>query len=264
MENKALPRILLVEDDKKLADLVYTYLKEYGFEIKWAENGTLGLTIARKFQPELIILDLMLPEIDGLSVCRQLRGWYAGRIIMLTASDEDMDQVAALEVGADDFVTKPIHPRVLLARVRMLLRREPLNSSEYGNNNSYSINQISSNINHSNEETIDNKLIHNNVVTHGRLQLKKNHRATLLKNKEIFLTEAEFGLLWFLATHPETTLSRDDITKALRGIAYDGLDRSIDNRIVSLRKKLGDNQGLPKRIITVRGKGYLFVSDQWE
>ncbi len=255
MENRALPRILLIEDDKQLADLVRTYLKEYGFEIKWAENGTLGLTIAQNFQPDLIILDLMLPEIDGLSVCRKLRAWYSGRIIILTASDEDMDQVAALEVGADDFVTKPIHPRVLLARVRMLLRRESLETSPTGN----------SDATYPTYNTPDDqKITDKNIVIHGELQLKKSHREVLFRQKEIFLTEAEFSLLWFLATHPEIPLSRDDITQALRGISYDGLDRSIDNRIVSLRRKLGDNQGLSKRLITVRGKGYLFVSDQWE
>lgn len=231
-----LTRILLVEDDIKLAGLVSNYLRKHQFNVAHAENGRLGLELAHTLQPHLIILDLMLPEMDGLSVCRELRGWYKGRIIVLTASDEDMDQVASLEIGADDFVTKPIHPRVLLARIKVLLRREEFNASDIGKTDS---------------------------ITYGGLTLYSGKRQAHLHGKAINLTEAEFGLLWLLANNPERSLSRDDIMQSIRGIEYDGVDRSIDNRIVSLRRKLGDNEGLPKRIITVRGKGYLFVTDQW-
>ena len=231
-----LTRILLVEDDIKLAELVSDYLGKHQFNVSHAANGRLGLEQAHTLQPHLIILDLMLPEMDGFSVCRELRSWYRGRIIILTASDEDMDQVASLEIGADDYVTKPIHPRVLLARIKVLLRREEFKATDLGSRDS---------------------------ISHGGLTLCKAKRQARLQGKAVNITEAEFALLWLLANSPEQPLSRDDIMQSLRGIEYDGLDRSIDNRVVSLRRKLGDNEGLPKRIITVRGKGYLFVSDQW-
>lgn len=236
MSEDNLTHILLVEDDIKLADLVSSYLRKNRFKVSHAENGRLGLELAQTLQPHLVILDLMLPEIDGLSVCRELRSWYSGRIIILTASDEDMDQVASLEIGADDFVTKPIHPRVLLARIKVLLRREEFKVRDISTSGS---------------------------ITYGGLTINEGKRQVLLNDKAVNLTEAEFGLLWLLASKPEQSLSRDDIMQSIRGIEYDGVDRSIDNRIVSLRRKLGDNEGLPKRIITVRGKGYLFVSDQW-
>ncbi len=202
-----LTRILLVEDDIKLAELVGNYLGKNQFNVSHAANGRLALELARALQPHLIILDLMLPELDGFEVCRELRSWYTGRIIILTASDEDMDQVASLEIGADDYVTKPIHPRVLLARIKVLLRREEFKTTDLGNRDS---------------------------IFHGGLALCKAKRQTLLHGKAVNLTEAEFGLLWLLANSPEQPLSRNDIMQALRGIEYDGLDRSIDNRIVSL------------------------------
>lgn len=227
--------ILLIEDDLELAELISHYLIQHDFLVDQAHTGKSGLELAESLNPSLIILDLMLPEINGLSVCRQLRNWYQGRIIILTASDEDMDQVAALEMGADDFVTKPIHPRVLLARIRMLLRRE----------GSFPI-----------PDTTEE-------LCYGSLCIHHGKRLVTLKHEPISLTEAEFSLLWFLANNPEQAMSRDDIMRATRGIEYDGIDRSIDNRVVSLRRKLGDDQGLPKRILTVRGKGYLFITDQW-
>ncbi|TQV86262.1 response regulator transcription factor [Exilibacterium tricleocarpae] len=231
-------RILVVEDDVKLADLVGTYLGKHHFEVAYAIDGKSGLAQARDTQPHLIILDLMLPEMDGLSVCRELRTWYRGRILVLTASDEDMDQVACLEIGADDYVTKPIHPRVLLARIRVLLRREEF---EQPGATSAATDEI----------------------VYGGLSVHRGRRQVTLDGTPVVLTDAEFELLCLLAENPEQSLSRDAIMQATRGVQHDGLDRSIDNRIVALRRKLGDNKGLPKRIITVRGKGYLFVTDQW-
>jgi two-component system, OmpR family, response regulator RstA len=234
-------KLLLIEDDNKFARLVSDYLQPFGYLVHHAENGELGLTKTREINPQLIILDLMMPVMDGLSVCRELQGWYRGRVIVLTASDEEMDEVACLEMGADDFVSKPVHPRVLLARVRALLRRD--------------VNPVT--LDQGSNELDEAKL------QFGQLTLQHNQRRTYFNGTLINLTESEFALLWVLASHPEQPLSRDFIMKALRGIEHDGLDRSIDNRIVSLRKKLDDSKGLPKRIITIRGKGYLFVSDQW-
>ena len=235
-------RILVIEDDTKLAKLVGTYLGKHHFEVSYARNGRAGLALAHEAQPHLIILDLMMPEMDGLSVCRELRNWYPGRILVLTASDEDMDQVASLELGADDYVTKPIHPRVLLARIRMLLRRATAGRSAGSGERPAATAE---------------------EIIYGGLSLHGGRRQVVLDGEPVVLTTAEFELLWLLAENPEQPLSRDAIMQATRGMQHDGLDRSIDNRIVSLRRKLGDNKGLPKRIITVRGKGYLFVTDQW-
>ncbi|SNX50245.1 Transcriptional regulatory protein RstA [Vibrio thalassae] len=180
----------------------------------------------------------MLPGEDGLSICRQIRSDFNGKVMMLTASDDDFDHVAALEIGADDFVTKPIRPRMLLARVRMLLRRELSDES----NSSMSAGQ---------------------TLKYGTLTLQPQRKTCELDGQKVVMTDSEFDLLWLLAQSPDQALSREALTLELRGIEYDGLDRTADNKIVSLRKKLGDSSSAPKRIITVRGKGYLFVPDSW-
>jgi len=244
--------ILIVEDDIKLACLIKDYLVDHGFEVHHAENGEEGLKLARSINPDLVILDLMMPLMDGLSVCRHMQNWFNGRIVVLTASDEDMDQVAALEMGAHDYVKKPIHPRVLLARIRALLRRDEIRPDQIAST------QSAASLEQNNSQTRNDE-----YISYGQLSLHKGRRQTQLNGNFIPLTEAEFELLWFIANNPEQPLSRDQIMKELRGIEHDGLDRAIDNRIVALRKKLDDIKGLPRRIITVRGKGYMFVTDQW-
>ncbi|MBJ7537898.1 response regulator transcription factor [Marinomonas transparens] len=234
--------ILLIEDDLKLAELITSYLGQKGFIVNHAEDGQKGLELAEQLLPQLIILDLMLPHVDGLTVCRKLQAWYQGSLLVLTASGDDMDQVAVLEMGADDFVSKPIHPRVLLARVRALLRRYEKNTDT----------------SHQTPETNKDQL------TFDSLMINMGRRQVELAGEPVKLTETELELLWLLANNPEKPVSRDQISQSLRGIEYDGQDRSIDNKIVSLRKKLGDSHGLPRRIITVRGKGYLFITDQWQ
>jgi two-component system response regulator RstA len=242
MTNEPFRTILLIEDDLKLAELITSYLGQQGFVVHHADDGQKGLELAEKILPQLIILDLMLPNLDGLTVCRRLQTWYQGALLILTASGDDMDQVAALEMGADDFVNKPIHPRVLLARVRALLRRDEKRANP--------LSQAST--------------INNDQLIFDSLKINIGRRQVELAGELIKLTETEFELLWLLASNPEKPVSRDEISQSLRGIEYDGLDRSIDNKIVSLRKKLGDTNGLPRRIITVRGKGYLFITDQWQ
>ncbi|AIV08491.1 MULTISPECIES: response regulator [Vibrio] len=226
--------IFIVEDDPKLQAMLSEYFVEQGFDVRCIDNGTDAPDAIIEAQPDLVLLDLMLPGQDGLSVCRQIRECFKGKVLMLTASDDDFDHVAALEIGADDFVNKPIKPRVLLARIRMLLRRKEVTTSDS-----------------------------DTCLEVGLLCLNRLRKACALNHEPIALTDGEFDLLWVLANHPEQTLSREWLTKTLRGIEYDGTDRTIDNRIVTLRKKLGDSTTPPQKIITVRGKGYLFMPDAW-
>jgi len=238
-------KILLIEDDKKLSNLLSLYLSRNGLTVFTGFDGSQCENLLTTHQPDLLILDLMLPGKDGLSVCREIRTQFNGKILILTASDDDMDQVAALEMGADDFVCKPIQPRVLLARIRMLLRRkEPV--AETDNND----------IN--NEPSSDA-----NVFQLGSLSLNVLTQRTLLNSELVNLTPSEFDLLRILVEHADEVLSRERLVKLTRGIDYDGIDRTIDNKIVLLRKKLQDDPALPKKIITLRGKGYLLVANEW-
>lgn len=239
-------KILLIEDDEKLTKLLSLYLSRNGFEVEVGHSGTDAVPMLSNSDPDLLILDLMLPGMDGLSVCREVRSSYHGKILILTASDDDMDQVAALEMGADDFVCKPLKPRVLLARIRMLLRRkeQPAETSPE-HNQSQALPEDS------------------NTVQLGALNLNQMTQRCMLNQQLINLTPSEFELLWILVEHKDHVLSRERLVKLTRGIDYDGIDRTIDNKIVLLRKKLQDDPSLPKRIITLRGKGYLLVASEW-
>ncbi|OLQ75458.1 DNA-binding response regulator [Photobacterium proteolyticum] len=241
-------KIVLVEDDLKLCELLAHYFRQQQFEVVTVSDGSLATDTIIEHQPDLVVLDLMLPGVDGLTICRNVRPLVNSKILMLTASDDDIDHVAGLEIGADDFVNKPIKPRVLLARIRMLLRRgdEPQMSTG--------------------DVPVESETDSGGTLTecrYGSLHLNGRRKLCLLDNEEICLTDSEFDLLWLLACRPDEVLSRDFLVKSTRGIEYDGLDRTIDNKIVSLRKKLNDNPALPRKIITVRGKGYLFVPDRW-
>ena len=226
--------LYIIEDDTKLREMLTEYFSSQDFDVTSFESGDTVAAVIIEKQPDLVILDLMLPGVDGLTICRQIRSGYQGKVVMLTASDDDFDHVAALEIGADDFITKPIKPRVLLARMRMLLRR-PANGNKG----------------------------QNKTIEFGQLFLNEARKSCILNGDSIPMSDSEFDLLWALASSPDQALSRDELTKILRGIEYDGLDRTVDNKVVGLRKKLGDTSTTPKRIITVRGKGYLFVPDAW-
>lgn len=239
-------KILLIEDDEKLTQLLSMYLNRHGFEVAVGHRGDEALSLLSDVNPDLLILDLMLPGLDGLSVCREVRGVFEGKILILTASDDDMDQVAALEMGADDFVCKPLQPRVLLARIRMLLRRQVSVSHEAGIGQAHTL------------QTQDD-----HQLQLGGLLLNQLTQICHLDEQRVSLTPGEFDLLWLLASHRDEALSREVLVKTTRGIDYDGVDRTIDNKIATLRKKLRDDSALPSRIITVRGKGYMLVSDQW-
>ncbi|MCU4201184.1 response regulator transcription factor CarR [Vibrio cholerae] len=230
------PSLYIIEDDTKLREMLAEYMTNQGFQVTTFATGETAPEQILLNQPDLVLLDLMLPGENGLTICRQIRAQFLGKILMLTASDDDFDHVAALEMGADDFVNKPIKPRVLLARIRMLMRREERTSA-------------SADATH--------------LLQFGALLLNQSRRYCELDGEVINLSDSEFDLLWLLASAADQVVSREFLTKSLRGIEYDGLDRTVDNKIVTLRKKLCDDSSTPKRIITVRGKGYLFVPDTW-
>jgi DNA-binding response OmpR family regulator len=217
--------ILLVEDDTTLAALVRDFLGSHGFTVSVEGRGDRAVDAVQVARPDLVLLDLMLPGLDGLEVCRRLRSaGFAGAILMLTARGEDLDEILGLQGGADDYLTKPVRPRVLLARVQAALRRlQPREAT----------------------------------ITRGRLLLDLARRAATLDGEDLALTTAEFELLVVLARRAGEVLSRDDLSLELRGVAWDGLDRSIDLRVSRLRKRLGDEQGV--WIKSVRGSGYLLV-----
>lgn len=229
-------KILIVEDDQRLAELTREYLEGNGFAVSIEADGARAVERIVGEQPDLVVLDLMLPGLDGLSVCREVRGRYDGPILMLTARADDMDQVLGLEMGADDYVCKPVRPRVLLARVRALLRRRETNDAP--------------------AVAADGKRL-----TFGPLTIDSALREAWLRGDGIELTSAEFDLLWLLTSNAGRTLSRDEIFGELRGIEYDGQDRSIDVRISRIRPKIGDDPEHPRLIKTIRGKGYLFVAE---
>lgn len=239
-------KIILVEDDAKLSSLIQLYLSQHGFEVYVIADGESAVEHILEISPEIVILDLMLPGKDGLTICREIRSRFKGKILFLTASEDDMDHVAGVELGADDFIIKPIKPRVLLARLRMLLRR-----SEHSDEDS--------------QDPPDNSPMPKlaKELVFGQLNISHSKRSVGLYGESVQLTTGEFELLWLLASHAEQILSRDFLYKELRGIEYDGMDRAMDTKVANLRKKLGDNASLSTRIITVRGQGYLFVAESW-
>jgi DNA-binding response OmpR family regulator len=235
-------RILLVEDDQRLAGLIRDYLELQGFEVLIEGRGDTAPGRILKENPDMLILDLMLPGKDGLAVCQTVRSEYHGPILILTAREDDMDQVAGLELGADDYVKKPIEPRVLLARIRALFRRM-----------GKSVDQ---------NQTIT-AFIPEEDIQFGGLRICRSSHTALLDNQPVELTTTEFDLLCLLATNAGKVLDRDLMFSAMRGIDYDGLDRSIDIAISRLRKKLEIDPTEPKRIRTIWRQGYLFVKDSW-
>lgn len=239
MNTDASQTILIVEDDERLASLTQEYLIKNGFSVNVESDGRAAITRIVEEQPSLVILDLMLPGADGFTICRSVRNDYKGPILMLTARSDDVDQILGLEIGADDYVSKPAKPRVLLARVQSLLRRSTqdvdLSAASQGKA----------------EQTL----------TFGPLVIDNSRREAWLASDEIELTSAEFDLLWLLASNAGRILSREEIFGELRGIEYDGQDRSVDVRISRIRSKIGDDPIHPRRIKTIRSKGYLFVKE---
>jgi len=230
--------ILLIEDDARLAELTATYLEQNGLRVKVEGRGDRAIETFTREKPRLVLLDLLLPGKDGLSICRELRRVHDVPILILTAKDTDLDHVIGLEAGADDYVMKPVDPMVLLARVRALLRRSERTPGAV-----------------STERRPD--------VMLGALRISDTSREVWLEGQPVALTTQEFELLSLLARRAGELVSRDEVFRSMRGIDYDGLDRSIDGRVSKLRRKLGDDAAAPTRIKTVWGKGYLLVPDAW-
>jgi len=233
--------IFLVEDDVRLASLIQEYMQQHSIKVVVEHRGDNATQRIVESQPDLVILDIMLPGLDGLDVCKQLRAEFNGPILMLTARNDDIDQILGLELGADDYLIKPVQPRVLLARIKALLRRWS---------------QLS--------EPLSNNIEAANVLVFGQLKLSNTSKEVWFMQNKIDITTQEFELLWLLACNAGKVLSRDDILGNIRGVEYDGLDRSVDVRISKLRKKLHDDSTNSFRIKTIWGKGYLFISDAWD
>jgi two-component system OmpR family response regulator len=234
---EAAARVLLVEDDEGLAELIAEYLGKNGLEMHWIKRGDAAIEKTHELAPDLLLLDVMLPGLDGFEICRELRARGATLPIMiLTARDEDFDRVVGLELGADEFIPKPVQPRVLLAHVRAILRRAGMR---------------------------ERNTTSGDTIAFGSLEIDIASRSVRLAGKPVDLTSSEFDLLWLLARHAGKVLSRNDILNKLRSLDYDGSDRSVDCRIYRLRRKLGDLVDSAERIKTIRNVGYLFSPTSW-
>lgn len=225
-------KILIIDDDTKLVKNIETYLNDFGYRTEGAYNGIEGLDKIKSFNPDLVILDLMMPELDGLEVCRTIRRDSALPIIMLTARGEESDIVSGLEVGADDYLTKPFSLRELAARVKANLRRTT--------------------------SLKENSTPKGKTLICGDLTIDPAKRQVFKKKKRIYLTATEFDLLWLLASQPGIVFSRDRLLEELRNRELELFDRSIDAHISHLRKKIEDSPKSPRYIITIWGTGYKF------
>lgn len=223
-------KILLVEDEPVLGGMVSDYLREHGYDVSLESRGDTAVHRILSQSPDAVILDINLPGCDGFEVCRRVREQYAGAIVMLTARASEVDEVLGFECGADDYLSKPVRPKALLARLRVHLQKHPMTS-----------------------ETASSP------IRIGTLMIDPSRRLVELEGREVPISSAEFDVLLILARSPGKPLSRADLFQAVHGIQFDGLDRSIDLRISRLRKKLGDDPLHPKRIKSVRGTGYLLA-----
>ncbi len=230
LEDRASPRVLVVDDEPHIVELVRYNLQQEGFAVSVAFNGREALTKVDSDRPDLVILDLMLPEIDGIEVCRQIRARSRVPILMLTARDRELDRVVGLEMGADDYVTKPFSPRELVARVRAILRRTgtgaPLPEAE--------------------------------PLQSDGLVLHPGTHEVWLRGRPVDLTAKEFELLKLLMRHPNRVFTRDFLLEHIWGYDYFGSTRTVDMHISRLREKIEDDPAAPTYIQTVRGVGYKF------
>lgn len=224
-------RILLIEDDARLAEMVSEYLGEAGFHVAVAAAGRAGLERLTREPYDALVLDLMLPDMDGLEVCRQLRAKSDLPVLMLTARGEAMDRVVGLEIGADDYLPKPFEPRELLARLRAILRRRRPGGPT-------------------------------NALRFGRLEIDRDARIVRVDGAERGLTGHQFTLLLALADNAGRVLSRNALMDLVKGEALEAFDRSIDVHISRIRAAIEDDAKRPRRILTVRGTGYVFAKQQ--
>ncbi len=221
--------ILVVDDEVKIAKLARDYLERGGFRVVTAGDGRTAQAVARYDHPDLVVLDLMLPDVDGLDVCRSIRRESDVPIIMLTARVEESERLIGLELGADDYITKPFSPRELVARVRAVLRR-----AQGGEQRSATIRA-------------------------GDLEIDLSGHRVIRKGEAVQLTRTEFNLLALLAQHPGRAFTREQMIDRLFGVDYDGFARSVDAHVKHLRQKLEDDAGQPRYLLTVYGVGYKFA-----
>jgi two-component system, OmpR family, phosphate regulon response regulator OmpR len=224
-------RVLLIEDDSRLAEMIGEYLGKAGFQVIHAENGTRGLALHGREAVNVVILDLMLPDGDGLDICRQIRDRSDSPILMLTARGDPMDRVVGLEIGADDYLPKPFEPRELLARLRAILRRSRAGPKP-------------------------------DVLRYGRLEIDRGAHEVRLDGTPRPLTAYQFALLLALAEHAGRVMSRDALMDAVKGEQFEAFDRSIDVHVSRIRAAIEDDPKKPRRVITVRGTGYVFARAQ--
>ena len=227
--------ILLIEDDLRLANLVQNFLQQNSFKVSLLNSGEHAVTEIARLQPDLVLLDINLPDKDGFTICREIKQQFNNPILFLTARDSSIDHVMGLEIGADDYIIKPVDPHVLLARINLILRK----------------------VNNKDQLT-------KNELTFGQLTINKQARTVSLSSKPIDLTTHEFELLWLLARFAGEPQSRESIHKSMIGREYDGLDRTVDVRVSRLRKKLNDDSNKPFKLVTVWGKGYMFCPNAWD
>lgn len=232
-------KVLLIEDDARLAGLISEYLLRYDFKTSVVLRGDQALNAIEDGPPDVIVLDLMLPGMDGLDVCRQIRKRSAVPIVMLTARADLFDQVTGLEVGADDYVLKPVEPRLLLARLRAVLRRSQSAPAAVASAPS-------------------------SLLQYGGLQIDLTARQVRWRGEEIDLKTADYNLFVILAQAAGRVLNRDELLRRWRGIGFDGVDRTVDVSISRLRRHFGDDAQEPRKIKTVWGRGYLFSPIAWE
>jgi DNA-binding response OmpR family regulator len=216
--------ILVVEDEESIASFVAAYLRKDGYEVKATASGREALTLVHSEKPALVVLDLMLPDMDGLEVCRRIRATADVPVLILTARDDDMDKIVGLEIGADDYLTKPFNPRELVARVRAILRRS----------------------------SGDRERREDEVLEYGELRLDAGRRECWVGETEIQLAPKEFDLLWELVDHRGLVLTRDQLLERVWGYTFAGDTRTVDVHVRQLRRKLGD----ASPIVTVWGVGY--------
>jgi two-component system phosphate regulon response regulator OmpR len=224
-------RILLIEDDPRLAEMVKNYLGEAGFAVTVSSLGAAGIALEARETFDALVLDLMLPDMDGLEVCRRIRAHSQTPILMLTARGDAMDRVVGLEIGADDYLPKPFEPREMLARLRAILRRR------------------------GREQRVD-------LIRFGSLDIDVGARKARLNGSECELTDYQFSLLLVLAQHPGRVMSRDAIMELMKNERLESFDRSIDVHISRIRAAIEADPKKPRRIITVRGSGYVFAKVQ--
>ncbi|MCX0500118.1 two-component system response regulator RstA [Erwinia billingiae] len=238
-------KIVFVEDDQDVGELIAAYLSRHDIEVIVESRGDRAEATIAAAMPDLVMLDIMLPGKDGMTLCRDLRAGqdWSGPIVLLTSLDSDMNHILSLEMGANDYILKTTPPAVLLARLRLHLRQAGSSSQS---------------------DEIAPKVAGQNALRFGTLAIDPVNRQVSLNNEVVALSTADFDLLWELATHAGSILNRDALLKTLRGVSYDGMDRSIDVAISRLRKKLLDSAPEPYRIKTIRNKGYLFAPHAWD